>query len=53
MPHPLFSLAERLERHAEARARRRAMERAQADPHLARDVGLPYRPAPKVRIDRW
>lgn len=54
MSHPLFNLARKLERRRRANLRtRRAMDLALNDPHLARDVGLPYRPAPKPRTDLW
>ncbi len=53
MAHHLFRLAEQLERHAQKTRAKRAMEQAQANPHLARDVGLPHRPLPKVRFDQW
>ena len=53
MAHPLFHLARRLEKRRQDRRTLEAARKAQADPHLARDVGLPYRPAPKIRPDFW
>ena len=53
MAHPLIKLAERLERRAQARANKRNAEIALSDPHIARDVGLPYRPRPRIKVDLW
>ncbi len=53
MTHPLFHLAKIL---SDRNARRRSLRRlkdVERDPHLARDVGLPYRPRPMVRVDKW
>ena len=53
MRHPLHALAERLGRHAERGRTRHAIEQVQADPHLARDIGLPYRRRPKRQVTLW
>lgn len=54
MSHPLFNLARKLEKRRRTDATTlRAMDAALCDPHLARDIGLPYRPAPKPRVDLW
>lgn len=53
MPFELFSLARRLEARATERRNRKRLADVQRDPHLARDLGLPYRPRPAVRIDKW
>ena len=53
MAHPLHALAERMERRAKARRSLHALRKVEADPHLARDVGLPYRHTPKERTDLW
>ncbi len=53
MAHPLFHLAARLEKRRTRARTLRAQDLVQSDPHLARDVGLPHRPAPKVRVDLW
>ncbi len=53
MAHPLFHLAARLEKRRTRARTLRAQDLAQTDPHLARDVGLHYRPAPKVRVEQW
>lgn len=53
MAFPLFDLAKRLEAKAQSVRTLRRLADVQSDAHLARDVGLPYRPRPQVRIDRW
>ena len=53
MGFSLFDLAREIETRASERRMRRRQAEVQRDPHLARDVGLPYRPDPKVRIDKW
>jgi hypothetical protein len=53
MRHPLRSLAYRLARHGARGRTRHAIEQVQADPHLARDIGLPYRPRRERRITLW
>ena len=50
MRHPLLSLAERLGRRAARGRTRHAIEQVQADPYLARDIGLPYRDRSERRI---
>ena len=53
MSFSLFELARKLEAQSSERRSRQRLADVQRDPHLARDIGLPYRPAPTVRIDRW
>ena len=53
MSFSLFDLAARIEKRAAHRRSLRRMANVQNDPHLARDVGLPYRPRPHVRVDQW
>ncbi len=53
MANPLLTLATRLERIAAERRARRARELVQSDPHLARDIGLPYRPREPRRVEPW
>lgn len=53
MSYSLFDLAAKLDARAARRRSRRRLADVQSDPHLARDIGLPYRPRPQVRIDRW
>ncbi len=53
MAHPLLSLARKLEQRREALRLRHDLNGVINDPHIARDVGLPYVPTPKPRIDRW
>lgn len=53
MTFPLHDLARVLEaRHARKRTLRR-LHQLQADPHLARDIGVAYRPRPHPRVDQW
>lgn len=53
MAHPLFDLIEKIEKRNRKKRSYRAAEDVQTDPHLARDVGLPFKPRPKVRVDLW
>ena len=53
MTFPLFHLAKSLDRRAQKRRSLRKLVDLQTDPHLARDIGVPYRPRPPVRVDRW
>lgn len=53
MPHPLLFLADKLDRLMAERRGRRAGHDVQADPHIARDIGLPYRPQKKQRPELW
>ena len=53
MPHPLFHLARRLENRRRFRRTVEAGRKVQSDPHLARDVGLPYRPPTPIRTSDW
>ncbi|MDA9865412.1 hypothetical protein N9C96_01920 [bacterium] len=53
MAHPLHTLAGKLEKLTAERKSRHAMHAAIADPHLARDVGLPHKPRHIPRVDRW
>ncbi|MDA8584685.1 hypothetical protein N9L47_00280 [Rhodobacteraceae bacterium] len=53
MANPLFHLAQALEARAAKRRSFRRLKDVQNDPHLARDVGLPYRRQHDVKIDRW
>ena len=53
MGFSLFDLARSIEKRASGRRARRQLTDVQRDPHLSRDLGLPYRPLPKLRIDRW
>ena len=53
MAHPLFHLARRLEKRRQDHRSQQALRKAQADPHLARDIGLPFRPRPKLDVNQW
>lgn len=53
MTFPLFDLAAGLDARATRRRNRKRLADVQSDPHLARDLGLPYKPRPPVRVDRW
>ena len=53
MANPLFHLAQNLTARRERRRSLRRLKEVQNDPHLARDVGLPYRPRPPVKTDKW
>ncbi|MEM7719600.1 MAG: hypothetical protein AAF222_10385 [Pseudomonadota bacterium] len=53
MTHPLHSFIERLERRAERNRDKRALRQTQADPHLARDIGLPFKPARARKPELW
>ena len=53
MTFSLFDLARSLEARAEASRQKHRLADVQRDPHLARDIGLPYRPRPAVRVDQW
>lgn len=53
MTHPIHTFLSRLERDARRRRTHRDMERVQADPHLARDVGLPFKPAALRKPEQW
>ena len=53
MANPLFQLAQNLALRAERRRNFRRLKEVQSDPHIARDVGLPYRPRPHEGTDRW
>ncbi len=53
MAFPLFSLADRIvERRTQLRSRR-ALKEVLSDPHLARDLGLPYQPREPRRPEQW
>ena len=49
MTNPILSFANALDR----RRQKRAVADAQANAHIARDIGLPYRPQPVRRTDLW
>jgi len=53
MANPLFQLAQNLTARAERRRALRRLRDVQNDPHLARDVGLPYRPRPPAETNKW
>lgn len=53
MPYSLFDLAARLERRANDRRSLRRLAQVQRDPHLARDIGMPYLPPMHPRVDKW
>lgn len=53
MTFPLFELARRLEGRAKEKRAMRKLADLQSDPHLARDIGMPYQPRPLTRIDKW
>ena len=53
MSYSLFDLARALEANAAKRRTKRRLSDVQHDPHLARDLGLPYRPRPHERVDQW
>lgn len=53
MTHPLLSLARKLEQRRIERQSVHAPKHAMPDPHLAHDLGLPYRPHPARRVDLW
>ncbi|MCG6882766.1 MAG: hypothetical protein LJE62_03300 [Silicimonas sp.] len=53
MPFPLFLLADAIDRHAAERRSRRRLADIQTDPHLSRDLGLPFRPHPRTRTEQW
>lgn len=53
MAHPLLTLARKLEQRNKLRRNKRDLKRAITDPHVARDVGLPYHPKPILRTDQW
>ena len=53
MAYSLFDLAKSIEARAARQRSRRRFTEVQHDPHLARDIGVPYRPRPPVRIDQW
>lgn len=49
MTHPYLSLSRAVQRRRDART----VRDVQANPHIARDIGQPYRPQPARRIDLW
>ena len=53
MPFSLFDLARRLEQGAKVRHTKRHLRDVQTDPHLARDIGVPYRPREPARTEEW
>ncbi|MEO0917396.1 MAG: hypothetical protein AAFY31_10505 [Pseudomonadota bacterium] len=53
MTHPIHAILSRLDRYGAQRRTRHAMAKAQADPHLARDVGLPFKPAVSRKPELW
>ena len=53
MANPLFHLARRLEKRKHHRRTLEAARKAQSDPHIARDLGLPYVPPSPFRADSW
>lgn len=53
MANPLFHLAQNLAARSERRRNYRRLRDVQHDPHLARDVGVPYRPRPPVKREKW
>ncbi len=53
MAHPLAELADALARYRARRHGHMALKDALADPHRARDLGLPHRPYPKVELPKW
>ncbi|MGR3513337.1 MAG: hypothetical protein ACU0GG_11275 [Paracoccaceae bacterium] len=53
MQHPLSTLTRALKQRRDETRTRRAIAQVEADPHLARDVGLKHRPQPKRKITLW
>lgn len=53
MAHPLIDLARHLDRRRERHRQRTALHDALADPHLARDLGLPPRVRPLAKSGLW
>ena len=53
MTHPLFDLADALDRYRKRRRGQEALNDALADPHRARDVGLPHRPRHLTELRKW
>ena len=53
MAFSLFDLARKIDKLAANKRSVRRLHDITHDPHLSRDIGVPYRPRPKVRVDRW
>lgn len=53
MPFSLFDLAQKIEHRVQKRRSLKRLNEVQSDPHLARDIGVPYRPREPFRIDTW
>ncbi len=53
MTFPLFSLADRIAKQRTRVRQRRALADVQSDPHLARDIGLPFEPREPRTPEQW
>ena len=50
MPHRLLMMADKLETRRRSRRAARQIDQIENDPHLSRDAGIPYQPAPRHRL---
>lgn len=53
MPYSIFNRSSRLRAPVPGDLRCDASAEVQHDAHLARDIGLPYRPLPRRRTEAW